>query len=51
MDRNTTIPSILSPMDDPAHTRPSSGNGTILKLVFWGSIGLVLVMLARYFFR
>jgi len=51
MDRNTTIPSILSPMDDPADSRKSSGDGTILKLVFWGAIGLALVMVVRYLVR
>ncbi len=51
MDRNTTIPSILSAMDEPADNRKSTGDGTILKLVFWGAIGVTLVMLARYFLR
>ena len=51
MDHNTTIPSILSTMDEPADSRKSPGNGTALKLVFWGAIGLALLMVVRYFVR
>ncbi len=51
MDRDTTIPSILSPMGDPDEASKSSGDGTILKLIFWGAIAFTLVMLVRYWVR
>ncbi len=51
MDRDTTIPSILSPMGNTDDTPKSSGDGTILKLVFWGAIALALVMVVRYWVR
>jgi hypothetical protein len=52
MDRDTTIPSILSPMGDadPDRSRPE-GDGTLLKLVFWGAIGLCLVLAFRILVR
>ena len=51
MDRDTTIPSILSPMGDTDDNPKSSGDGTILKLVVWGAIGLALVLVMRYVLR
>lgn len=51
MEHHTTIPSLLDSISEPAPGAKPAGNGLILKLLFWGVIGLMLVSALRFFTR
>ena len=48
MERDTTIPSILNPIAESARRPKTSGDSRVLKIVFWGVLGLIAVLVFRY---
>jgi hypothetical protein len=51
MERDTTIPSILSPMDGPARSPKPANGGRILKIMAWGALAFAALLLVRHVYR